>query len=199
MRGIVGDVLRKSSESLNSSDYGRRQSRYLFGVLHWTGDVSSIAMGAVALTPNFGDASRPVEKHGLVEKAELMQAVWPETAVEEGNLTQNVYNLRRLLGDRAESGVAIETVPRRGYRLVGEVLQETIGSVSLELPTTPATPSGAVAESRDSGELPLTTERLVSTHSRLCALFFLRRIGLASRLRAIFRRRGHCPSQRGPG
>jgi Tol biopolymer transport system component/DNA-binding winged helix-turn-helix (wHTH) protein len=66
-------------------------------------------------------------RHGhIVDKAELMQAVWPDTAVEEANLTQNVYSLRKTLGSRTESGVVIETVPRRGYRLVGDIsLTET--------------------------------------------------------------------------
>ena len=84
----------------------------------------------VALTPKLAATLIAlVEKHGhIVEKAELMRSVWPETAVEEGNLTQNVHNLRKLLSDRTESGVVIETVPRRGYRLMGEVLEEPIGS-----------------------------------------------------------------------
>jgi DNA-binding winged helix-turn-helix (wHTH) protein len=66
----------------------------------------------------------------IVEKAELMRIVWPDTAVEEGNLTQNVYNLRKLLGPPDESGVAIETIPRRGYRLVGDISVETTGPES---------------------------------------------------------------------
>ena len=63
-----------------------------------------------------------LERHGhVVTKAELMARVWPDTAVEDGNLTQNIYALRKLLGDARESGITIETVPRRGYRLSGEV------------------------------------------------------------------------------
>ena len=84
----------------------------------------------VAITPKLAATLIAlVEKHGhIVEKAELMQSVWPQTVVEEGNLTQNVHNLRKLFSDRTESGVVIETVPRRGYRLMGDVLEEPIGS-----------------------------------------------------------------------
>jgi Tol biopolymer transport system component/DNA-binding winged helix-turn-helix (wHTH) protein len=57
----------------------------------------------------------------VVEKAELMGIVWPDTVVEEGNLTQGIYSLRKLLGPPGDGGISIETIPRRGYRLVGNV------------------------------------------------------------------------------
>src|SRR5215469_10619239 len=53
-----------------------------------------------------------------LEKDELMKAVWPDTVVEENNLTQNVSALRRVLG---QDFPFIETMPRRGYRFVAEV------------------------------------------------------------------------------
>src|ERR1700730_5223754 len=53
----------------------------------------------------------------VVEKDDLMELLWPESFVEEANLTQNVYTLRKALGE----GSYIETIPRRGYRFVGEV------------------------------------------------------------------------------
>lgn len=52
----------------------------------------------------------------LVEKAELMKQVWPNAFVEEANLTQHIYKLRKILGMRADGRDYIETVPRRGYR-----------------------------------------------------------------------------------
>jgi Tol biopolymer transport system component/DNA-binding winged helix-turn-helix (wHTH) protein len=59
-----------------------------------------------------------VEHNGeVVEKDELMQDLWPDSFVEEGNLTQNIYMLRKALGD----GGYIETIPRRGYRFAAEV------------------------------------------------------------------------------
>ena len=63
----------------------------------------------------------------IVEKEELMREVWPDTFVEEGNLTQNISVLRKALADDGHQ--YIQTVPRRGYRFVGrvnELFDETI-------------------------------------------------------------------------
>jgi pimeloyl-ACP methyl ester carboxylesterase/DNA-binding winged helix-turn-helix (wHTH) protein len=57
----------------------------------------------------------------LVTKEELLQAIWPDTAVEENNLNHNVSVLRKLLGERATGQAFIETVPRVGYRFVAPV------------------------------------------------------------------------------
>jgi DNA-binding winged helix-turn-helix (wHTH) protein/Tfp pilus assembly protein PilF len=54
----------------------------------------------------------------LVEKDELLKQVWPETFVEEGNLTHNISLLRKALGDDRNGSGMIETVPRRGYRFI---------------------------------------------------------------------------------
>ncbi len=63
-----------------------------------------------------------VESRGrLLEKGELMKWLWPDSFVEEANLSHHVFTLRRALND-GENGVSyIETVPRRGYRFVGSV------------------------------------------------------------------------------
>ena len=61
-----------------------------------------------------------VENSGrVVEKDRLMSEVWPDTFVEEGNLTQNISVLRKALKDDGHQ--YIQTVPRRGYRFVGHV------------------------------------------------------------------------------
>ncbi|HEU4390722.1 MAG TPA: winged helix-turn-helix domain-containing protein [Blastocatellia bacterium] len=58
-----------------------------------------------------------VRKEGrVVTKSELMAAVWADAFVEESNLSQNIYTLRRTLGVDEEGRQFIETVPRRGYR-----------------------------------------------------------------------------------
>lgn len=65
-----------------------------------------------------------VENYGrIVEKDDLMKRVWPNTFVEEGNLTQNVSLLRKALGESASGPQFIETVPRRGYRFVASVTE----------------------------------------------------------------------------
>jgi eukaryotic-like serine/threonine-protein kinase len=59
-----------------------------------------------------------IENRGrILGKDELMQAIWPDVFVEESNLTHNISQIRRALGD----GEHIETIPRRGYRFVSEV------------------------------------------------------------------------------
>jgi len=57
----------------------------------------------------------------LVEKDELLTKVWADTFVEEANLTQNIFTLRRALGDYRTGAKYIETVARRGYRFVEPV------------------------------------------------------------------------------
>jgi serine/threonine-protein kinase len=56
-----------------------------------------------------------------VSKAKLMDTVWPETAVEENNLNQQISALRKVFGERAVDHKFIVTVPGRGYCFVAEV------------------------------------------------------------------------------
>ena len=63
-----------------------------------------------------------VENSGrIVNKEELMSRLWPDTFVEEANLTSNIQQLRKSLGDNARHPVYIETVARRGYRFIKPV------------------------------------------------------------------------------
>ena len=72
----------------------------------------------VALTPKAIDTLIVlVENSGhVVEKDELMTAIWPDTFVGEDSLTRNVSLLRRVLSDEGSDPQYIETLPRRGYR-----------------------------------------------------------------------------------
>lgn len=54
----------------------------------------------------------------LLSKDQLFAAVWPDAAVEDGNLTYTISTLRKALGDNGSSQKYIETVPRQGYRFV---------------------------------------------------------------------------------
>ena len=56
-----------------------------------------------------------------ISKDELMKEIWPDTAVEENNLSQNISALRRLLGEKPGEHRFIDTVAGRGFRFVGEV------------------------------------------------------------------------------
>lgn len=79
-----------------------------------------------------------VENAGrLVEKDVLLQRVWPDVAVEEGNLTKGVFSLRQLLEDEGGSRY-IETVPKRGYRFVAGVTTGASESAPTVMPERPA-------------------------------------------------------------
>ena len=56
------------------------------------------------------------EEGRVVSKSELMETIWANAIVEESNLSQNIYTLRRALGIDEQGRQFIETVPRRGYR-----------------------------------------------------------------------------------
>ena len=78
---------------------------------------------SVPLTGKAFDTLRVLlERQGkLVSKPELMNAVWPESTVEENNLDRNISALRKALAEHASGQVFIETVPRAGYRFVAPV------------------------------------------------------------------------------
>jgi TolB-like protein/DNA-binding winged helix-turn-helix (wHTH) protein/Tfp pilus assembly protein PilF len=77
----------------------------------------------LALTPkSFETLLTLVENSGhIVAKDELLRRVWPDTFVEEATLAQNVFTLRKALGDSPEGHLYIETVPKRGYRFTARV------------------------------------------------------------------------------
>ncbi|HMD06859.1 MAG TPA: winged helix-turn-helix domain-containing protein [Candidatus Acidoferrum sp.] len=78
---------------------------------------------AVPLTPKvFDTLLYLVENRGkVVEKDDLMRAVWPDTVVEENNLNQNISTLRRVLGESRGENRFIATIPGKGYRFIAPV------------------------------------------------------------------------------
>src|SRR5258706_9309962 len=63
-----------------------------------------------------------VESRGeILDKDSLMSRIWPDTVVEEKNLTINISALRKALGENPREHRYIVTVPGRGYRFVAEV------------------------------------------------------------------------------
>ncbi len=87
--------------------------------------VLSRAGEMVNLAPKvFETLSLLVQNHGIImEKEKLIQALWPESFVEDGNLTQNIFLLRKLLGDDRNGNSFIQNIPRRGYRFVAAVTE----------------------------------------------------------------------------
>jgi DNA-binding winged helix-turn-helix (wHTH) protein/tetratricopeptide (TPR) repeat protein len=72
----------------------------------------------VALTPKAFDTLLLLVRNGgrLVSKEELLSSVWPDVVVEEATVAQNIFRLRKVLGEDADGSPYIETVPKRGYR-----------------------------------------------------------------------------------
>lgn len=68
----------------------------------------------------------------VVLKDDLMKTVWPDTFVEEANLTQNIFVLRKTLGDEATEHRYIVTVPGRGYRFTQKVQAIPVAAVEEE-------------------------------------------------------------------
>jgi DNA-binding winged helix-turn-helix (wHTH) protein/Tfp pilus assembly protein PilF len=79
----------------------------------------------VALTPKaFDTLAALLEEPGeVLGKEQLLERVWPESFVEEGILTQNIYTLRKALQEAGAERSYIETIPRRGYRFAGPVVE----------------------------------------------------------------------------
>ena len=98
----------------------------------------------VALTPKVFDILLTlVENCGqVVSKEDLMKRVWPDTFVEEGNLTQNISLLRKALGESPGGVQFIETVPRRGYRFVAETSE--LGNNHVSAIASRGVPSGEI-------------------------------------------------------
>jgi DNA-binding winged helix-turn-helix (wHTH) protein/TolB-like protein/Flp pilus assembly protein TadD len=93
-----------------------------------------------------------VENRGRVlDKDELLSRLWPDTVVEESNLSQNVYLLRKVLGEKPGGEAYIATMPKRGYRFVASV-REVEDADSDSTPDDSQSPS--VIQKQDETSIP---------------------------------------------
>ena len=130
---VLRDLSEKSLKILQGVMSTRSQHLYEFGPFRLD-TVEKVLLRdgeAVPLTPKaFETLVALVERSGhLVKKDELMKVVWEDAFVEESNLTNNVYALRKMLGQGENGQSYIETVPKRGYRFtaaVKEMPRETL-------------------------------------------------------------------------
>ncbi|HKO13394.1 MAG TPA: transcriptional regulator, partial [Acidobacteriaceae bacterium] len=67
-----------------------------------------------------------------VSKDDLMKAVWPDTFVEEGNLSRHIFMLRKALGESPQDHRCILTIPGAGYRLAENVQVVSEPEITLE-------------------------------------------------------------------
>ena len=123
----------------------------------------------VSLTPKAFDllvffAQNP---NRVVTKDELLEAVWAGSFVEEGNLTQNVFLLRKTLGQQSEDSGLIVTIPRKGYQFTAEVATLSRAEQSTEAPqgefTATAVPADHPAIDKDTGHETASLSSAVAT------------------------------------
>src|SRR6202050_839354 len=83
----------------------------------------SRAASPISVTPKAFDLLHYLVQNPnrLVTKEELLQAVWGDTFVEEGNLTQYISHLRKALEDNSEDSRLIATITRKGYQFTAAV------------------------------------------------------------------------------
>jgi TolB-like protein/Flp pilus assembly protein TadD len=103
---------------------------------------------AVALSPKvFETLVLLIERReSVTSKKDLMNVLWPDRYVEEANVSQNIFQLRKLLGENQGEAKYIETVSKRGYRFVAPVneIVEEIGPITQPAEEQPATDASAV-------------------------------------------------------
>jgi DNA-binding winged helix-turn-helix (wHTH) protein/tetratricopeptide (TPR) repeat protein len=107
----------------------------------------------IALTAKaFDTLLHLVEHRGeTLDKDTLLGAIWPGVVVEENNLTQSVSALRQVLGETRAENRYIATIPRKGYRFVGEVTER----IALAAPVVPAAPAGPLGADKKKRSLRL--------------------------------------------
>jgi DNA-binding winged helix-turn-helix (wHTH) protein/Tol biopolymer transport system component len=112
----------------------------------------------------------------VVLKDDLLKSVWPGTFVEESNLAQNIFVLRKLLGDEIGENRYIVTVPKRGYRFAEKV--QIVGDEE----------EGLIVESHSRSRVIVDQTILTKGQSETMeALLFPQRVSLALPARTQFR------------
>lgn len=152
----------------------------------------SRAGAPIPLTPRvFETLLYLVEHSGVVlAKERLMEAVWPDSIVEENNLTQNISALRRVFGETPGSHRYIVTVPGRGYRFVANVRAGEVAQPPDQ--ATIIAPNGTTQPGSDSQPVfPTAPER--KTNVARIALMLLVTSALITTGIFAFRMRGSSP------
>jgi TolB-like protein len=131
-----------------------------------------------------------VENHGnLVEREELMRRAWPDVFVEDGNLTVNVFALRKALAEGLNGVSPIETVPKRGYRFSAPVeaaIPEVAVAPAPEIPLAArgdAQPAGAPVEPAPVRPSPSSWKRRAAAGVAIVGLAAILAVGVLLRLR----------------
>jgi TolB-like protein/DNA-binding winged helix-turn-helix (wHTH) protein/Tfp pilus assembly protein PilF len=121
----------------------------------------------VSIPPKAYDVLRYlVENSGrLVTQDELLEAVWPDTYVNPEILRKYILEIRKILGDRLDKPLFIETVPKRGYRFIASVTD--LGPAEL-----PDLPAPSPAEQTPGAETPISKQESSPGKNELRSLAF---------------------------
>ena len=102
-----------------------------FGVGHWRVNpaLNGVAgpTGTVHLEPKVMEVLVFLAEHAadVVPKEQLLRSVWPDTCVTDDVLTRAIVELRRVFGDEVRRPHVIQTIPKRGYRLIAPVVLDS--------------------------------------------------------------------------
>ena len=110
----------------------------------------------VSLTPKAFDVLTFLVQNPnrLVTKEELLQAVWGDTFVEEGNLKQYISHLRKALGDNSEDPRLIVTIARKGYQFTASVSVAEAADTRRQAPVQVPTTESSRADTEPVPDLP---------------------------------------------
>jgi DNA-binding winged helix-turn-helix (wHTH) protein/tetratricopeptide (TPR) repeat protein/TolB-like protein len=119
---------------------------YEFGIFTVDAQKRLLTRGStvVPLTPKTFDTLLLLlnNRGRVVPKKDLMEALWPDSFVEESNLSQNIFMLRKALGETAQDHQFVVTLPGSGYRFAADVTE--IGPEALVEPTDKSAPTDFV-------------------------------------------------------
>lgn len=127
---------------------------------------------AILLSPKVFDLLLALiaNRHRVVEKADLLKQVWPDSYASDDSLIQGVSAVRRALGDDSANAEYISTIPKRGYRFIAPVLEHPAPDVGRPAPLAgapgepvvpAAAPNGRIA-GRGAGKTPRWAAGLVA-------------------------------------
>src|ERR1700674_1403871 len=83
------------------------------------------AESRMPLSPKAFDVLRYLVEHAgrLVTPAEILEALWPDTYVNPEGIRRYIQEIRKVLGDPADTPVFIATLPKRGYQFIAPVIE----------------------------------------------------------------------------
>ena len=149
----------------------------------------------IPITPKAFDVLRYLVEHlqRLVTQDEILEALWPETYVNPEVVKKYVLEIRKVLGDRSAEPVFIETSPKRGYRFVAPVSEESAAA-----PSEPGTEAGQKMVGREASLAKLDANLRKALHGQRQVIFVTGEAGIGKTMLAdVFQERaGRHPNLR---